>query len=71
MENARNTAWESEVRKKAYVETFIKLDDNDIFTWLATCTNPETLKYLGRAALTFAHHLENKEEPGWHSDIMR
>lgn len=45
--------------KTVTVTQQVELDDNDIFNWLVQCQNPETLKYLGRAALRFAHGLEH------------
>ena len=37
----------------------VKLTENDIFNWLNSCDNAETLKYLGKAALNFARAIEN------------
>lgn len=49
--------YEDTLVKTVTVTQQVKLDDNDIFNWLCQCQNPETLKYLGRAALRFAHNL--------------
>lgn len=65
-----NTDWKTTMKKTATVHTEIELDDNDIFNWLTECQNPETLKYLGKAALKFAYYLENKNEESWHSDVL-
>ena len=40
-------------------EIKVNLTDNDIFNWLNSCQNAETLKYLGKAALSFARAIEN------------
>ncbi len=37
----------------------VELDENDIFNWLTECTNPDTLEYLGRVALRYAHNIRN------------
>lgn len=68
---SNSTNWKTTMNKTATVHMAVELDDNDIFNWLTECTNPETLKYLGRAALKFAHALENREDEGWHSDVLR
>ena len=39
----------------------VKLTANDIFNWLNSCGNAETLKYLGKAALSFARAIENPD----------
>ena len=42
-------------------EIKVNLTDNDIFNWLNDCQNAETLKYLGKAALSFARAIENQD----------
>ena len=42
-------------------EIKVNLTDNDIFNWLNSCQNAETLKYLGKAALSFARAIENQD----------
>lgn len=37
----------------------VEMDENDIFNWLTECTNPDTLEYLGRVALRYAHNIRN------------
>lgn len=42
-------------------EIKVNLTDNDIFNWLNSCQNAETLKYLGKAELSFARAIENQD----------
>lgn len=39
----------------------ITLSENDVFNWITSCDNVETLRYLGRYALKCAHSLENPD----------
>lgn len=71
MENKPSIHWKTTMNKTTTLCMAVEMDDNDIFNWLTECQNPETLKYLGRAALRFAHALENKEDESWHSDVLR
>ena len=55
------------VNKIIAVDVEIELTENDIFNWLNSCDNPETLKYLGRAALRFAAMLEDPDDDDFRS----
>ena len=55
------------VKKIIAVDVEIELTENDIFNWLNNCDNPETLKYLGRAALRFAAMLEEPNDDDFRS----
>ena len=52
---------------KKLVEVEIEMSANDVFNWLVECQDPETLRYLGRAALRFAAGLENPDDDDFRS----
>ena len=58
-----NGCFEMDVSAKVKVE----LKKNDIFNWLNDCNDPETLRYLGRAALRFAAAIENPDNDDFRS----
>lgn len=67
----RNTLnWSNSCKKTVTVAVTLELTENDIFNWLIECQNPDTLKYLGRAALKFARDIESQSADGWHSDVL-
>lgn len=55
------------VRKTIAVDVNIPLSANDVFTWLFNCTDPGTLRYLGKTALRFAADLESPETDDFRS----
>lgn len=57
------------LQKSITVDFEIELDKNDIFNWLNSCENPETLKYLGRAALNFARAIEEPDTDDFRSRV--
>lgn len=48
-------------------EVEIELTKEDIFNWLNECESPETLNYLGHAALRFAKAIENPDTDDFRS----
>lgn len=48
-------------------EVEIELTKEDIFNWLNDCEDPQTLKYLGNAALRFARAIENPDTDDFRS----
>lgn len=52
---------------KVPVEIEIPLSKNDIFNWLTDCTDPDTLRYLGRYALNCARGLEQPDDDDFRS----
>lgn len=52
---------------KKMVEVEVEMSANDIFNWLVECQDPDTLRYLGRAALRFAAGLENPDDDDFRS----
>lgn len=57
--NTPNFSFKTTMVKTKTVTESVELDENDIFNWLTDCTNAETLKMLGHAALRYAHEMEN------------
>lgn len=52
---------------KVPVEVQIPLSKDDIFNWLTECTDPDTLRYLGRYAINCARGLEQPDDDDFRS----
>lgn len=55
--------------KQISVTVEAEISTNDIFNWLNACNDAETLRYLGKAALSRANAIENPDNDDFRSII--
>lgn len=63
----QKTIFDGKLEVTIPVPVKIPLTKDDIFNWLNDCEDPETLKYLGNAALRFAAARKVKEDDDFRS----